>query len=337
MRVFHWPDGPRPPAEERLLAVGAFDGLHLGHRQVVEQLIADARRRGWLACLVTFEPLPAQVFSAEPPHNLRLTTGPERLDLFAHFGLDEVCVLDFARPELRSLTAEAFLREIAAGWLGAAGLLGSASHTMGSDQQPWPVLARLARAAGLEVFQVEPVSLSSTPISSTRIRQLVWQGRVAEAAELIGRDYTGSGLVVPGTGTGRTLGFPTLNLELAPDKLLPAGGVYAGWAWGEALGPGPLTLPFAGRAWPAAINIGTCPTRTAAGTSETLPAAPDRTVEAFLLDWRGDAVGQPVLLGFTRRLRAERRFPDLEALRRQIQRDVRRTDTITRRRYAPGA
>ncbi len=331
MRVFHWPDGPRPPAGERLLAVGAFDGLHLGHRHVIEQLIGDARRRAWLACLVTFEPLPAQVFASDPPHNLRLTTGPERLDLLARLGLDEVCVLDFARPELRALTAEAFLREIAVGWLAATGLLGSASHTMGSDQRPWPVLAELARAAGLEVFDVGPVTLSSTLISSTRIRQLVWQGRVSEAAELIGRDYTAAGPVVGGTGTGRTIGFPTLNLDLSPDKLLPANGVYAGWAAGDVLGPGPLTVPLAGRAWPAATNIGTCPTR-AAG-----PAAADRTVEAFLLDWHGDAAGEPVLLGFTQRLRSEQPFPDLRALRDQIARDVLRTGEIAARRYAPRA
>ncbi len=335
MQVYRWPEGPKPPVAPRLVAVGAFDGLHLGHQQVVRQLLAHAKEQGWLACLVTFEPVPAQVFFPGPPQNLRLTTSAERQALLDRFGLDELCLLDFSRFELRAMTAEAFIAQVLVEELGAVGLAGAANHTMGSDQQPWSTLADIAARVGLRVFEVPMAAVGADSISSTRIRELIWKGQVAEAAELIGRPYVVVGSVMKGTGTGRKLGFPTLNIDTPPDKLLPPDGVYCGWVAGEVFGPGLLSVPLWGRSWPAAVNIGRCPTRSQAagnGDANGETAAP-RTVEVHVVGWEGDAVGAEVVLGFIERLRTEQVFPSLDALAKQIGRDVRSCFDLVDDRY----
>lgn len=323
MRIYHWPADQLPKAE-RLVAVGGFDGLHLGHQRVAAELCARAADGGWLSCLVTFEPLPAQVFASGPPQNRRLTTYQERLRLLQQFCLDEVCILDFTREELRQLTAREFVAQVLREALGAVGLCGSESHRMGSDRVAWHELANIAARLGMEAVAVNPVRVRGERPSSTQIRQLIWTGEMRKAQELLGRDYTVTGVSVPGEGLGRSLGFPTANLEVPPEKLLPAEGVYGGWAAGEALGEGPLDVTGLGAAWPAAINVGTCPTvKHGAGTS----------FEVHVIGWDGNTYGCDLTVGVSERLRGERCFRDAESLRAQIAVDVSRARRLALRRY----
>jgi riboflavin kinase/FMN adenylyltransferase len=323
MRVYPWP-GERPTEDGRLVAVGGFDGLHLGHQAVVAELCRRARERGWRSCLVTFEPVPAQVFAAGPPHNRRLTTAAERLALLSRFRLDEVCILDFSGPELRRLTAAEFIAGVLREGLGATGVCGSRDHRMGSDRAGWTEIAEAARSLGMEAVGIEAVADGEAEVSSTAIRELVWAGDVAAARELLGRDYTLTGITVPGAGLGRELGFATANLETPPEKLLPAEGVYTGWMTGADLGDGPLDVPGFGRAWPAATNVGRCPTLSDEGAM---------TVEAHAVGWEGELYGSELTVGLTARLRGEERFASVEELRAQVGRDVEVAVEIATRLY----
>ncbi|MCX7599918.1 MAG: bifunctional riboflavin kinase/FMN adenylyltransferase [Armatimonadetes bacterium] len=324
MRIYHWP-ADHPPEGRRLVAVGGFDGLHLGHRRVAAELCRRAREQGLQSCLVTFEPLPAQVFASVPPHNRRLTTYAERLRLLQHFCLDEVCILDFTQERLQRLTARQFLQQVLRDVLGAAGLCGSHSHRMGSDRVAWRDLTAMATELGMEAIVVEPVRVRGEQPSSTHIRQLVWAGEMSKANKMLGRDYAVTGVSVPGQGRGRTLGFPTANLEVPPEKLLPTEGVYAGWATGEVLGDGPLEVPGVGPAWPAAMNVGTCP---------TIKGEANVTLEVHVIGWDGTTYGHELTVGVTERLRGEQCFEDVESLRSQIAVDVARARLLGIRRYA---
>lgn len=323
MRIYHWP-AEQPPKAKRLVAVGGFDGLHLGHQRVASELCQRAAQLGWYSCLVTFEPLPAQVFASGPPHNRRLTTETERLHLLQQFCLDEVCILDFTREDLRQLTARKFVAQVLREALGAEGLCGSDSHRMGSDRVAWHELVAIAETLGMKAVAVEPVRIRGERPSSTRIRELVWAGEMSKARDLLGRDYAVTGVSVPGQGLGRTLGFPTANLQVPPDKLLPAEGVYSGWAAGETLGEGPLNVPGLGTAWPAAINVGTCP---------TVKREVDTTFEVHVIGWDGDTYGCELMAGISERLRGEQCFADMESLRAQIAVDVSRARRLALQRY----
>ena len=312
MRVLRWPED-KPEQAPRLVAVGAFDGLHRGHQRVAAELCGRARQHGLRSCLVTFEPTPTQVFSKEPPYNLRLTTEAERLRLLEVFCLHEVCILDFGEPELRATTAADFLRDVLHDWLGATAICGAPDHRMGSDHAGWAELADIAHGLGMHAIVIPAESELGGVVSSTKIRELVWEARMEEAAMLLGRDYTVLAEVEPGAQVGRELGFPTANLAVPAEKLLPPDGVYAGWAHGEALGSGPLEVPGFDGAWPAATNLGTCP---------TIREGLSRTFETHVLDWAGDAYGAEITVGLMKRLRGEERFPSVEALTKQIEEDV---------------
>jgi riboflavin kinase/FMN adenylyltransferase len=313
MRLYRWPRDPKPQPFPRVAAVGGFDGFHRGHQRVIATVCETAHQRGWQACLLTFEPLPAQVFNSQPPHTLRLTTFAERLWMLQRLCVDEVCVLDFSRPEVRALPAAEFMRRVLKEWLDVQVLCGSVTHRLGSDRASWPQIRALASELDIEVLAVPLETVGGERPSSTRIRTLIWAGQLGAAAGLLGRHYTARGVVTTGLGVGRELGFPTLNVQVPADKLLPPDGVYAAWVAGETLGSGPLDAGLFGPAWPAAVNLGTAP---------TLPTPRPRGLEAHLIGWQGEAGGSEVTVGFVARLRAERRFPDLAGLRRQIADDV---------------
>ena len=317
MDVFRWPQDSRPPAAPRVVAVGAFDGVHLGHRKVLSSLCAEAAVRGARSCVVTFEPTPAQLFSARPPHNLRLSPADERLELLRQLCIPEVCVLDFSLSEVRRLSAAEFLQRVVRDWLGGIAICGSSSHDLGSDRVPWSRVEEMATHLGLEIVTADLQLTEGKVISSTEIRELIWAGQVDEAARLLGRDYTVTGIVGTGKRAGERIGFPTANINPPADKLVPADGVYAGWAAGENLPPGPLDLPQT--AWPAAINIGHCPT---VGPQHT------RTIEVHIIGWSGKLRGSELTVGFIRRLRAERRFAHIDDLRDKIAADVRAAKAI---------
>lgn len=279
------------------LALGMFDGVHLGHQAVLTRTREEAALAGGRPGVVTFDPHPQRVI-APPPDPILLTTVEERLDLFARFGMDVAVVLRFDHV-LRHTPPEEWLRRLADA---ARGVVASAGYTFGEDRGGTvETLREGGERLGFGVTIVPARHVAGTLVSSTLIRRLVRAGGVEEAALYLGRRYALRGRVVEGMRRGRTLGFPTANLEVHPDKILPARGIYAGWAGlegGEMLG--------------SATSIGTRPTF---GHGALL-------VEAHLLDFDGDLYGREIELVFAARLREELAFRTVSELIAQMERDV---------------
>jgi riboflavin kinase/FMN adenylyltransferase len=284
-----------------ILALGTFDGLHVGHQQVIGGAVARARSLGAPAVALTFEPHPLEVLrpSAEP---VLLTLVAERLDLFEQVGVDLALVLPFDLEFCR-IPAHAWLDDILRARIAAREIFAGSSYTFGYRREGTASrLLEWGRGWGIPVHLVPAVLVSGEPVSSTRIRTALREGLVDEAARLLGRWYTLRGRVVSGIGRGRTIGFPTANLETPPRKVLPGRGVYA------------TVVDLDGRRYGGATNVGVRPTF--GGTS--------LSVETHLLDFDGDLRDAVVTLSFLQRIRAERAFPGPEALAVQIRADVAR-------------
>ncbi|MEW6287767.1 MAG: bifunctional riboflavin kinase/FAD synthetase [Chloroflexota bacterium] len=287
------------------LTVGVFDGVHRGHQQIINKLVAGAHADGLPAVVLTFDPHPAKVFGRG---GIKLLTLPgERARLLGEFGVDVVITQTFDR-ELANTTALDFMKHLKT-QLGLVRLILGYDSTLGKNREG--NAARLTEI-GLELgYGVETVSAlgdESGVVSSTEIRKLVSVGKVEEAARLMGHPYQLQGLVTHGDSRGRTIGFPTANLEYAREKVLPAGGIYACWAYlGE-------------ERHMAAVNLGTNPTFT--------PDKQTLNVEAYLLDFNRDIYGEMMRLEFIARLRDELKYNSVEALIEQIRRDVEQTRQI---------
>jgi riboflavin kinase/FMN adenylyltransferase len=286
------------------LALGTFDGVHRGHQAVLATLRAAAAAGAGLAVATTFDPHPLAVL-ARPQEPFLLTTLEERLRLFARAGLDVALVVRFD-DDLRSLDARAWLERLRA-HLAPRHLVTSTTHTFGRQREGTAqFLQAWGAAQGIAVTVVPLVEHEGVPISSSGIRTLLRAGDVQGAAQWLGRWYSVRGVVVAGEGRGRRLGVPTANLDVPREKVVPARGVYAAYAAVDG-----LTAM-------AAVNIGVRPTF--GGGAEG--------VEVHLIDVERDLYGQPLEVAFVDRLRSEMRFPDAEALRRQVRLDIERARTI---------
>jgi len=290
-----------PHLDSLVLALGTFDGVHLGHRQVIGQAVARAREIGGRAVVVTFEPHPLEVLrpSAEP---VLLTTLDERLVLFDEIGVDVALILTFDL-EFSRLPARAWLDDILTARLGAREVFVGTSYTFGHRREGTASrLAEWGGTRGLPVHLVPAVLVGGEPVNSSRIRSALREGLADEAAGLLGRWYSLRGRVVQGSGRGRTLGFPTANLQVEARKVVPGRGVYA------------TAATVHGRRYGAATNIGYRPTFGGGALA----------VETHLLDYTGELAGEDLTLAFIHRIRDERTFPGPEALVRQIHDDVAR-------------
>jgi len=280
------------------LTIGSFDGLHLGHRRIIDRLQAAARARGGTAALMTLRPHPRQFFAPESVPNL-LTGDGQKERLLAELGVDVLFVLPFD-ASVANLPREQFLEDIVLERCRARHLVVGHDFAFGrgaTGDYAW--LAGQAPARGFTVEEVAPLIVGGERISSTLIREALLQGELEQAEGCLGRRYAIAGEVVRGRGVGVQLGFPTANIRPGA-HVIPAHGVYAAEA------------RFDGRRCIAAVNIGIAPT----------VRHEDITVEAFLLDFEGDIVGQSLELVFHRRLRPEVKFPDWEALKAAIAADV---------------
>jgi riboflavin kinase/FMN adenylyltransferase len=289
-----------------VVTIGNFDGVHVGHRAIMEIVTARASARGGEAVVYTFDPHPRKVLQPEGAPGL-LTTLEQKLERLEELGVDVVVVEPFDAA-FASLSPERFVREILHGRLRPVEVYVGYDFRFGKDREgSMRLLAELGPHLGFSVTIVPEVTMDGRDVNSTRVRALLGEGLVEEAARLLDRPYTVWGRVIAGERRGRSLGFPTANLELE-NEVLPQAGVYAGHV--RFLDPG---SPPAGRRWPAVANLGHRPTF--GGDARLL-------CEAHLLDFEGDVYGRRVELAFERRLRAERRFPDAEALRAQIAADA---------------
>jgi len=297
------------------VAVGNFDGVHRGHQALVEAAIAEARARNGTAVVLTFEPHPARVLFPERAASLLMTLD-QKAEVLARLDVDRLAVLEFTR-ELAGHTAEEFARDILLATLGARVVVVGSGFRFGRDRDGDAAeLAALGRRLGFDVRVVDPVVYEGERVSSTRIREAIEAGAVDLAARLLGRDYFLDGAVTEGEGRGRTLGFPTANVN-SENETLPGRGVYACWC---RLLDEPPEGRSGGEGLPAAVNVGRRPTFDGERT----------TVEAHLLGFSGDIYGRRVRLEFVERLREERRFPGPLALREQIQADVALTRALLR-------
>lgn len=281
-----------------VVALGTFDGLHLGHRAVIAALRSAAARRGLRAVAITFDPHPLAVV-APAGQPFLLTTIGERTDLFASMGIDALLIVRFD-TRLREVSAAEWL-EMLSGRLRAREMVVSSNHAFGRGREgSISMLQAWAGARGIGVTVVPALHNGGAAISSSGIRERLRLGDVRTAAQWLGRWYTVRGMVVAGDGRGRALGVPTANLRVDPHKVVPCPGVYA--AYGTV----------AGHTHRAAVNIGVRP---------TFGAGP-QTIEAHLLDADQDLYGQTVDIAFVSRLRDEQRFPDLNALKERMAEDL---------------
>jgi riboflavin kinase/FMN adenylyltransferase len=288
-----------PDAGATVVAIGVFDGVHRGHRTVLERVVREARARDALAVVVTFDPHPAKVVGRPVPPTL--TNLHRRAQLFAEAGIDRMFVLQFTR-EISEWSPEEFVRRLLVDTLHAVHVVVGENFRFGHKQAgDVAVLAELGAEQGFTVDAAPLLSGDSEPVSSTWIRGRIEAGEVAAAATGLGRLYVVEGPVVRGDGRGRGLGYPTANVELAEDIAVPADGVYAGW------------LVRADRTrLPAAISVGTNPTFD--GT--------ERRVEAYALDVDVDLYGEHVVVEFADWLRGMEKFDSVDDLIAQMAKDV---------------
>jgi riboflavin kinase / FMN adenylyltransferase len=287
--------------EPTVVTVGMFDGVHRGHRALLDRVAAEAAARGVPAAAVTFDRHPLAVLrpGSEPP---LLTTLDRKVELLGHAGMEIVLVLEFTR-ELSEVTAEAFATKVLFEALAARAVVVGENFRFGHKAAGDPaLLADLARPRGVDVVAVPLHTDGQQVVSSTRVRSELAAGDVAAAAASLGRPYAVEGTVVVGDRRGRPLlGIPTANLEVPPGIALPADGVYAGHLIDEVDGV----------ARAAAISVGTNPQF---GT--------ERRVEAHVLDFDGDLYGHRVSVGFAHHLRDQAVFAGLDELVAQMRADI---------------
>ncbi len=291
--------------ENSWLTVGVFDGVHRGHQEIIQKLTNDAHANGNPAVVLTFHPHPANVLGRG---EIGLLTFPaERAELLASMDVDVVITEHFTR-ELSSVTAFDFMSRLKRN-LRQKHLLIGYDFALGKGREGnAPRLTEIGGELGYTVEVVSALSDESGVISSTEIRKLVSVGNVAEASHLMGHAYSLGGPVVRGDGRGKGIGVPTANIEYPREKIVPAKGIYAGWAHLD------------GERHKAAISIGVNPTFT--------PEKQIPSVEAYLLDFDRDIYGKDLYIEFVARLRDELKFDSVDALVEQIWKDVEEARSI---------
>ncbi len=295
-----------------VLAVGKFDGLHIGHRKIIANLVSRARALRRPAALFTFDPTPAQVIRPENAP-LALCDQQEKIALIERCGVDALLVYPTDKTFLRQ-TAKEFFRETLVKRLNVVALVEGQNFVFGSDRiGNGAPLRELCRDANVDLEIVPPVELDSRPVSSSAIRLALANGNVGSANAQLGRLYRLKGVVAHGDARGRTLGFPTANLSEV-ETVVPKPALYAAFA----------RLPDGVRK-PAAVNIGGNPTF----------GVDDVKIEAHILDFDGDLYGRPAALDLVDKIRDIRTFDSKDELIRQMNRDVEETRRLCERAALP--
>ena len=318
MEVFTDPASCPRPAGGAVVTIGVYDGVHLGHRALIGRVRAMAAELGASTAVVTFDRHPATVVRPESAP-LLLTDLEQRIELLGSTGVDRTLVITFDAERAHE-SAEDFVREILVGCLGAVAVVVGHDFHFGRDRGGnVPMLQEMGAELGFDVLGINLVAddARSEVVSSTRIRKLLLEGDVAGAARLLGRPHEVRGVVQHGDARGRELGFPTANVAVPGDILLPADGIYAGWH-----------VRPDGTAHPTAINLGRRPTFYVDAETSLL--------ETHLLDFDGDLYGEPARVRFVARLRDELRFDSVDDLVRQMATDVDEARAVLGWQRSPG-
>jgi riboflavin kinase/FMN adenylyltransferase len=306
MQVIHFPDDPRPASwTNAVLALGNFDGVHRGHRKILERVRRVASERGSAAIVMTFDPHPPRVVRPDKAPPLLMTTA-QRLEAIADAGMQGAAIVRFT-AEMSKWEPETFVRTVLVDWLRVGEVWVGANFLFGHDRAGnFSLLRVLGGRYGFKAEKIDPVRYKDFVVSSTRIRRLVSEGRVDEAGALLGHQYYLDGTVAQGDRRGATIGFPTANL-CTDNELVPPHGVYA------------TTATVTGVVRPSVTNIGVRPTVDQSGRV---------TIETHIFDFNQDLYGTPLRIGFVQRLRDERAFDSLAALREQIGADCDRARVL---------
>jgi riboflavin kinase/FMN adenylyltransferase len=291
------------PPRETLLTIGVFDGVHAGHRYLLERLIQRGKEENLVSGVVTFNPHPQWVLHQDQlPW---LSTLEERTNRLRGLGIDLVAVISFTL-EVAQLSAREFV-VLLKSYLKMRGLMISPDFALGRGREGnSTLLSALGKELGFTVETIPPFTIDGEIVSSTLIRQALAQGDMAKVTKLMGHPFNLVGEVIPGERRGQILGFPTANLDIEPQQALPGNGVYATIAQVD------------GKQFASATNIGTRPTF---GDGR-------KTVEIHLLDYEGDLYGKQLKTGFISKLRNEQYFASSEELKSQVKKDVRKARTI---------
>jgi riboflavin kinase/FMN adenylyltransferase len=306
MDVIHFPDDQRPSRwKQPVLALGNFDGVHRGHQKVLERLCRVAAGRAATPVVMTFDPHPPRVVRPDKAPPLLMTTA-QKLEAIAAAGVQGAAIVRFT-AELSKWDPEMFVRTVLVDWLHVSEVWVGANFLFGRDRTgTFSLLRTLGAALGFKAEKIDPVRYKEFVVSSTRIRRLVNEARVDEAGALLGHQYFIDGTVVEGDRRGRTIGFPTANLQ-SENELLPPHGVYA------------TTATIDGVVRASVTNIGVRPTVDSSGRT---------SIETHIFDLDRDLYGKSLRVGFVLRLRDERAFGSLDALRTQIAADCHRARVL---------
>jgi riboflavin kinase/FMN adenylyltransferase len=295
-----------PGSRKVCVAIGVFDGVHLGHQQVIRQTISDAQQHEAISAVVTFDCHPNSVVAPErtPPLIYPLA---KKLSVIESMGIATTLLIHFDKS-FSQIPAEDFIHRLCDDFKNISSICVGSNFTFGHKRQGnVDLLKKLGNELKFTVHGLAAVSLDGERVSSTRIRDAIRNGNLDSASQMLGRAYSLTGKIIEGDKVGRQLGFPTANLDFA-GLALPPSGVYAAHA------------DFGGKTFRAAVNIGIRPT--------IKDAALQLHVEAHLLDFSGDLYGQEMELIFIEKIRDEKKFPSIDALKQQIAQDIEAAKTF---------
>ena len=284
-----------------IAATGFFDGVHRGHRFVIDTLVRTARNTGGQSVIVTFWPHPRTVLQNGARELRLLTSLQEKKEILSSLGVDRIEVLPFTK-EFSLMTTEEYFRDVIMDRLGADSILIGYDNRVGHDGSSPEKVAAAASALGLNVIRMDGfMDSSGIAVSSSRIRRAISEGDMESAEEMLGYPYSLHGVVIAGNRLGRTIGFPTANMQLyEPLKLVPANGAYL------------VRVQTAGGHYFGMTNIGVRP---------TVDSGRHRTIETHIFSFDEEIYGLDINISFIRKIRDEIRFPSMEELRLQLEKD----------------